>query len=284
MSSRRTIILIGAILVGCLAAFLTLNYVRGVEQASNEENQLVEVLVAIGPIPQGTSADEALAVQRIGLAKRRQADLPVGAIRRDAEIEGMSAVMALSGGEIITSNMFVAPQDLTGTKATQLDKGNVAVTIQVDETSGVAGLIQPGDLVNVFVGTSDTSSGEPGTDAATAPTSGRTLANPHAALFQNAKVLGVGQSLGVPVAAKDENGNPIESAPVGNTGLITLQLPPEQALLLASMRSAGLYLTLNRPDYEPVPLPLIESMEVLPGETILPLYPETDAAKSNGEG
>lgn len=283
MSSRRTIILIGAILVGCLAAFLTLNYVRGVEQASNEENQLVEVLVAVGPIPQGSNADEAIAAQRIDLAKRRQADLPVGAIRRDAEIEGMTAVMNLSGGEIITKSMFVAPQDLTGTKATQIDKGNVAVSIQVDETSGVAGLIQPGDLVNIFVATTESTVDSGEGEAATA-TTGRPIGAAYAALFQNAKVLGVGQSLGVPVAATDEDGNPVQSAPVGNAGLITLQLPPEHALLLASVRSQGLFLTLNRPDYEPVPLPLVESPLVYPGETILPLYPEADSADTNGEG
>ena len=51
MSSRRTLILIGAIVIGGLAAFLTLNYVRGVENENAEENQLVEVLVATGPIP-----------------------------------------------------------------------------------------------------------------------------------------------------------------------------------------------------------------------------------------
>src|SRR6478752_5443630 len=51
VSSRRTLILIGAVVIGGLAAFLTLNYVKGVESESAEENQLVDVLVAKGPIP-----------------------------------------------------------------------------------------------------------------------------------------------------------------------------------------------------------------------------------------
>ena len=60
------------------------------------------------------------------------------------------AAVNLSGGEIITSTMFVADTDLTGSKSTSLDKGNVAITISVDEAAGVAGLIQPGDSINIL--------------------------------------------------------------------------------------------------------------------------------------
>ena len=41
--------LIGALLVGGLAAFLTLNYVRGVENRVDEDTELVEVVVAKAP-------------------------------------------------------------------------------------------------------------------------------------------------------------------------------------------------------------------------------------------
>ncbi len=107
VSSRRTLILIGAVVIGGLAAFLTMNYVKGVENENAAKNQLVDVLVAKGPIPKGTSADAALAAQQITVDKRRQADLPAQAVRRNAEIAEQVASVDLGGGEIITSNMFV---------------------------------------------------------------------------------------------------------------------------------------------------------------------------------
>ena len=84
MSSRRTLILIGAVVIGGLAAFLTLNYVRGVENENAEQNQLVDVLVAKGPIAKGSSADEALTTSQVSVDKRRRADLPQTAVRREA--------------------------------------------------------------------------------------------------------------------------------------------------------------------------------------------------------
>ena len=265
MSSRRTLILIGALVIGGLAAFLTMNYVRGVENESAEQNQLVDVLVAKGPIAKGASADEALAVKQVALDKRRRADLPATAVRREAEIAGQVAAVDLSGGEIITTNMFVADTELSGSNSTGIDKGNVAITISVDQAAGVAGLISPGDSINILA----TAKSEEGSGIGLAgeqpeQTSGFTFEAPAVYAFQDVKVLAVGQSLGEPVAEPAEG----EAAPAqeqANSGLITVQLPPDDAALLASMRDSSLYLTLNRPDYEPVPVPFFNWLPNLPG-------------------
>lgn len=274
MSSRRTLILIGAIVIGGLAAFLTLNYVRGVESENAEQNQLVDVLVAKGPIPKGSSADEAIAADMIAVDQRRRADLPASAVRRNAEIAGQVAAVDLTGGEIITSSMFVADEDLTGSKGTSLDKGNVAITISVDEAAGVAGLIQPGDSVNILANVNpslDDTQGlakvpeEAGNDYM--------LTAPSVFAFQDVKVLAVGQTLGEPVA--NAEGEEADTPAGGGSGLITVQLPPEQAALLASVRSSALYLTLNRPDYEPVPVPFEQIRPSLPGIDGQTPYPES---------
>ena len=60
MSSRRTLILIGAIVVGIFAGVALLNYVRGIEDDIAAEKQSVDVLVATQDIPEGTSAAEAI--------------------------------------------------------------------------------------------------------------------------------------------------------------------------------------------------------------------------------
>ena len=281
MSSRRTLILIGAIVIGGLAAFLTLNYVRGVENESAEQNQLVKVLVATGPITKGTNADEAITTKLIAADDRRRADLPAAAVTRDAEIAGQVAAVDLSGGEIITTTMFVAETDMTGSKGTSLDKGNVAITISVDEAAGVAGLIQPGDSINILaqVTPADAAAGDAtglsGKDGAYG------LSTPSVYAFQDVKVLAVGQSLGEPVAAEGEDPAAADPAASGGSGLITVQLPPGQAALLAGVRSANLYLTLNRPDYEPIPVPFQPIVPSLPGKQGVSPYPEN--ADGNGQ-
>ncbi len=282
MSSRRTLILIGAVVIGGLAAFLTMNYVKGVEDENAAKNQLVDVLVAKGPIPKGTSADAALAAQQITVDKRRQADLPAQAVRRNAEIAEQVASVDLGGGEIITSNMFVADSDLTGSKSTSLDKGNVAITISVDDAAGVAGLVQPGDSVNILAGVQpEKGEGEGEGEGIGGGAGGYILQTPAVYAFQNVKVLAVGQSLGVPVA-QGADGEPAEQAPQQSSGLITVQLPPEQAVLLAGIRSSSLYLTLNRPDYELVPIPFQPIVPTLPGETGTSAYPDA-SAKNDGQ-
>jgi Flp pilus assembly protein CpaB len=266
------LILIGAVVIGGLAAFLTLNYVRGVENDSAEQNQLVEVLVAAGPIAKGASADEAIGAGLVEPAKRRRADLPVGAVTRNAEIQGQVAAVALNGGEIITTSMFVSNTQLTGSNAATLDKGNVAVTISVDEAAGVAGLIQPGDLINIMATVGDDENSEI-FRARAAELGGDpfVLTSPSVLALQAVKVLAVGQSLGQPVAATEEGEE--TPPPPTNTGLITVQLPPEQAVLLASIRNSSLYLTLNRPDYETTPIPFVDLLPNFPGSEGVSPYP-----------
>ena len=276
MSSRRTLILIGAVVIGALAAFLTLNYVRGVESENAEENQLVEVLVAAQEIPEGTSADEALDITAVAPAERRRADLPVGAVTRPAEIQGQVSTVDLQGGEIITTSMFASESDTSGSKAVSLDEGNVAITISVDEAAGVANLIQPGDSINILARV------EPGEDAEESAEAGLGsvgggygLSIPSVYAFQAVNVLAVGQSLGEPVAEGEE-------APQGGSGMITVQLPPAEAAVLAGIRDASLYLTLNRPDYEPVPVPFSPVVPALPGELGVSPYPE-QSAENDGQ-
>lgn len=276
MSSRRTLILIGAIVIGGLAAFLTLNYTKGIENENAEANQLVDVLVAAAPIAKGTPADQAIATELVTIDQRRRADLPTNYVTRQAEIAGQVASVDLGGGEVITPMMFVADNALSGSYGTTLDKGNVAITISVDEASGVAGLIQPGDSVNIFAAAKTTAEGVDASSLGGGEGGGWLLPVPYVAAFQDVKVLAVGTNLGEPVA--NAEGGEAAAAPAPSaSGMITVQLPPDQALLLASIKGAALQLTLNRPDYEPVPMPFVGNVPTFGGELGVSPYPEQPA-------
>jgi Flp pilus assembly protein CpaB len=279
------LILIGAVVIGGLAAFLILSYVRGVENRSDEASQMVEVVVASAPIARGTSADAAIQAKALVMDKRPRQDLPANAVRKLAQIQSQVASLDLSGGEVITTSMFVSPTALTGSKSASLDQGNVAITISVDQAAGVAGLVQPGDNVNILarycsVGAGGTDGGDCSLQRVGGQPAGdgAVLGQPATYLFQGVKVLAVGQSLGQPVAAAApaaEGGATTTTAPPQVSPLVTVQLPPDQAALLAGLRDAELYLTLNRPDYVPVPVPFTDSLPNLPGEDGVSPYPPT---------
>ena len=128
---------------------------------------------------------------------------PPPSVRRPAEIAGLVAAVDLTGGEIITTTMFVADTEMTGSKGTSLDKGNVAITIRVDEAAGVAGLIQPGDSINILAGVDAVEGAQRrGHQPAEGPDGYASARHASVYAFQDVKVLAVGQSLGEPVAAE----------------------------------------------------------------------------------
>ena len=61
MSSRRTLILIAAVLVGAIAAYALFTYVGGIEDEANDNAERVKIFKIVQDIPKGTFGDEAFA-------------------------------------------------------------------------------------------------------------------------------------------------------------------------------------------------------------------------------
>ena len=70
-------------------------------------------------------------------------------------IRGKVALTKLSAGQIVVDGMFVEPRVAQVTAAQRIPAGQVAVTVSVDQVAGVAGLLVPGDKVNIMVSTPD---------------------------------------------------------------------------------------------------------------------------------
>lgn len=255
MSSRRTLILVGALVSGLLAAFLTFRYVGGIEERAQGEAQLTPVVIATAPIPAGANADEAIATAMVNVGERRQVDIPADAVRRTAEIKGMKAQIDIQPGTIITAGMFGTENVATDGATAVIGDGMVFTSISVDDTRGVAQLVKPGDYVNITaIGTCTAGTTEfvaPSGDAAenTEPCS--------MSLYQKARVVAVGQSLGTAVAAPvGPDGQPVEQA-VQASPLLTFELPPEPAQVVQTAATTGvvtLHLSLVRKDYVPAPI------------------------------
>lgn len=272
MSSRRTLILIAAIVVGIFAGLAMLNYVRGLEDNIAADKQPVDVLVATSDIPRGTPASQALnmmAVAQIPLELRPNNFIPVES--REALL-GLEAQNTIAKNQIIINGLFVDPTIVQQKYTDQIPSGQVAISLSIDQVAGVAGFVQPGDEVNLLVRhpsmcgaddelISEVDDGGANSGSETPSLDGYcTYASPARYFFQRVEVLSVGNNL--PLA-------PGEVSTGGITqlgGPMTFMVPSEAAQLLASISEDALYLTLLPEDYQAEPLRALTD-EVMNGPT-----------------
>lgn len=261
MSSRRTMILIAAVAIGLLAAFALINYVSGVEDRANEGAERVPVLVVREDIEKGTAGATVVEQQLIAEDKIARNFLPATAITDVDQIVGKVAFNDFAANQILVEGMFVDPAISRVGFGELLEGDNVAISISVDQVAGVAGLLVPGDEVDIFArtgegGEGDNEEGGVGSDARL--------------VYHQARIMAIGQQAAPQPgeATTEEEG----AAPTPSNGLITLDLPVDAAQLIASLTSndaTSLTLALTGPDYTAKPVPRIEASELddFPGET-----------------
>lgn len=285
MSSRRTLILIAAIVVGAMAAFAIFNYVGGIEDRANEDVERVTVIRVKQDIPQGLTGQEAFDQGYLDMdAAIAQEFFPPTAVTDVETILSKVASANIAANQVLVENMFVDPLNSQITNARRIQTDRVAITITVDDVRGVAGLIVPGDLVNMMaVPSSDacaTETGaapEGGEAPATAPTSGggAVFCTPAQMVYQGVQVLFVDRSpIPLPGEQTAAGTDGTGATEVTNTGLLTLSVPPAAAQIIASVGPDQWYLTLVPPDYTPAALPPLDpAVELLPGQDPSQLTP-----------
>jgi len=264
-------ILIAAIAVGCIAAFVVLKYVSGIEDRANQDAERVPVLVVRSDIPQGTPGDQAVEQGLIVEDEIAREFLPATRITDLDQISGKVALNAMAANQVLVDGMFVDPASAQlSAITTRLEENHVAYTISVDEVSGVAGLLVPGDLVDMFV-TLDDSENVDGETSEVAEQQGVFAGNARL-LYHQVRILAIGSqtapTAGEQAAAEGAEGE-AAAAPTGGAGLLTLDLPLDAAQLIASLDSGSIRLALTGPDYQATPVPRIDAadLEELPGET-----------------
>jgi len=144
----KILILVVALALAGVATVLAVNYVNGARSTIASESEPIEVLVAQDNLPRGLSIEEL--VQR-GLVKIEQVPrrfVAADSVSSARIIEGQVLAVPLSAGEQLTKTRFQFPTQ-AGLSYT-VPEGYIALTIPVDEVSGVAGLLKPGDMVMIF--------------------------------------------------------------------------------------------------------------------------------------
>lgn len=273
MSSRRTLILIAAALVGAIAAYALFTYVGGIEDEANNNAERVKIFKIVQDIPKGTFGDEAFAqglIEEDVIAKEYR---PATAITEPSQIFGLVAISDLPANQVVVGSQFVDQASSLSTFSQLLKNNEVAVTISIDQVRGVAGLLVPGDFVNLLVTTTaDTVITPEGGEGV--PAGGAAVySQPARVLFQKVQILAVGQSRKLEpgeTAATNPDGTPSGGA---GSGLLTFAVPQLAAQQIASVASAQYYLTLVAKDYQPTALPALDTSAALPGETDAQLTP-----------
>src|SRR5579863_2264726 len=147
MRNNNLIVLVVALVLGAIAAVLARNWLA--HHAHLAQGELGTIVVAAGPIAFGTE----LTKENTKEIPWNTAVLPEGVFASKSDLleHGRRTALAMiARNEPILRSKITAPNQ-PATLSSMLTPGKRAVTVRVDDVRGVAGFIQPGDLVDVVL-------------------------------------------------------------------------------------------------------------------------------------
>jgi pilus assembly protein CpaB len=151
---RRRILLVVAVIVALLGTALVFLYVRGADERAESRFETVDVLVAVAPIEPGETIDDAAASGKLTLQPVAQDYLLPNYQTSVEELTGSVATQRILTGEQIVSDKFGSEVE-SATSALTLPKGQIAISVSLSDTSRVAGFINPGSRVAIFLNGTD---------------------------------------------------------------------------------------------------------------------------------
>ena len=250
MGNRRMLILVVAVVLAGLTAFLTFNYADSADERAFKDAELVSVLLVKKDIPKGFPGDRALDEGYVGRESIPRKFFPAKAITNAQSLRGQVALAPLSPGVPVVDGTFVEPRLAQESFAQRLQKGMQAVTLAVSDVQGVARLVVPGDHVNLMV----TLDGEGAAGAAGGAAGGGKQTQ---FVLQNVEVLAVGNTTTIQpgeqaIQAQDLQAGQVKTV---DSGLMTFAVPGLDAERVVHANELGsIHLTLVPPDYTPAPV------------------------------
>jgi pilus assembly protein CpaB len=155
---RRKVLLLVAAVIAALGTLLVFLYVHGADNRADTRYRAVTVLKAVKQIDPGETVAAAQAAGKFATASVSQQDLLAGAINGISPINGMVATTTIYTGEQIVSSKFGAA-GAAGASALTIPKSDIAISITLSDPSRVAGFVNPGDKVAIFMSGTGSNSG-----------------------------------------------------------------------------------------------------------------------------
>jgi pilus assembly protein CpaB len=237
---RRTLLLIAALVVAALGTVLVFLYAQNADNAAKEGQTLVKVLVAKSKIEAGTNGGTASANGAFEQQEIPQDNVVTGALADPTPLANLVALVPIFPGQQIISQQWGTSAPSAGLS---IPAGYLAQSVQLGDPQRVAGFVQPGSTVTIFVSSSGAGVGTTGPNVRT--------------LLTGVKVLAVGPSTVVSKSTGTSSGN-TESIP---TAILTLAVTQDMAKKLVYVASApgaayqGMWFALQNADSKVVPPP-----------------------------
>lgn len=134
-----------AVACGIAAAFLFNIYLQDIKRQYQPDD-----LITVARARVNLSADSIITEDMIEMTQLPGKYVHTDAVQNRADIIGKIALSDISSGEIILKQKVLAPGSKAKRLAYQIPESKRAVSIGVDNISGVSGFIQEGDRVDVF--------------------------------------------------------------------------------------------------------------------------------------
>lgn len=162
--SRRVALLIAALLVAALGTALVFVYVNSADDRAIEDQSPVSVLVATNQIDPGTTIESAQSTGSIELRDMPKASVVDGAVSSVEPIAGQVALTTIYPGQQLVTALFGATVADQAASDLAIPPGDIAVSMQFSDPARVAGFVQPGSHVAIFLTTSAAPSGATATN------------------------------------------------------------------------------------------------------------------------
>ena len=149
MRKSSVIILVVAILMGSVAAYLARSWLHAQMGTAAALQPAGHIVIAAEPLAYGA----VVTAENVNEIPWYTNTLPEGAFATKDDLLGGGRRIVLSPlnrGEPVLRSKVTGPGQ-RGSLATQLEEGKRAVTVQVDDVRGVAGFVLPGDFVDIIM-------------------------------------------------------------------------------------------------------------------------------------
>jgi pilus assembly protein CpaB len=206
---RRRILLVAAVLVAAMGAALVFLYVKGADTRAEQRFDTVKVLRATALIEPGEKVEDAQAAGKLALQSVAKDELLEGYQQGTENLAGTVALDPIYPGEQIISAKFGTTA--ASQSSLQIPEAKLAISVNLTDPARVAGFVNPGSEVSIFLSGTDPQSGQQFTRL----------------LMDRVTVLGVGSTTPVSKTTTDESGaSTTEELP---RTLLTLALDQKQA-------------------------------------------------------
>ena len=150
--ARRSVLLAVAVVTALVGTLLIVMYVQGIDSRATEGQELVEVLVAKDVVNAGESVDTAEEAGKFERTEVRREDLVPGALSSSTSVTGLVATGNIYPGEQLIADKFGSIAD---TESLVIPDDKLALSVELTDPERVAGFVNPGSEVAVFVTVSD---------------------------------------------------------------------------------------------------------------------------------